>query len=608
MILNICDDPDTVSVLNTVVTVIKIIRIAVPILLILALMISFVRAIMNNDNDALEKAKKGAVSKIIAAVLIFLIPTFVNLITEITGATDYKECINLNTIVDVKPTYKEKGKELIEKYRDSEEDNDYYTARNYIYTIRYQDIKNELLEELEALHDEIEARKSPSGEGVIDGSCYAEYANGYGLASIRVDLSKVKGTNYKFINAGRVVQEGSSTTYQSTNNYELLIHPSIEVKLDNGRTKRAECEVKHIDSPKYYKNGYYFQKQSSTDKTQAINNPYPKNGLSYYAYFPKDLASGVKVPLVLALHGGFGWGVPCKGSTTSEGNQTYHFLKTALLKNRYPINNVDKPEVDAIVIAPSNMTCNWEPSIPKAMSILYAYVKLFNVDVDRVTVTGTSQGGYGTMYIGFLEEQIIYSPTNNDTTLESVAKMYNTTVSDIIKYNKSVKQSISYSDKAQTKLKAGSHTVIKPKSEENMRSLFSVLIPMSPAKNQSRCIFTPSTIYDDTMDCKKTPPYTLRTPIWVITSNDEYPKIQRFAKELTAYYEKNGDIRYTILTKLPKYYKTDEHNTQVAILGHTSAFNWIISQKYGSVHPSTDPVLDNIEKQLGNAFVKDFHP
>ena len=530
MILSICDSPEVLSVLNIVVIVVKIIRIAVPILLILFLMLQFAKAVMNNDNEALDKAKRGAIAKMIAAVLIFLMPTFVNLIVNTVGSGDYRECINFNDTTNVKDIYVQNAMQLIEQYRESEDENDYKKAKVYINGIRYADVREELLTALEALHNEIVAKNNPGGGGIIDGSCYAEYENGYGLATISANITKAPGTNYKFYNAGAVVQNGSQITYKSTNLYEILVHPSMEVKLNDGKTKKVECEIKHTGNMDYYKDGYYFSKKATKDKRSSINNPYPDNKNSYFVYVPKNFNNSEKYPLVLALHGGFGWGTECNGSTTSEANQTYHYLKTALYKNTVPINKVDNADVNAIVIAPSNMTCNWEPSIFGALDILHAYIKLFNVDIDRVVVTGTSQGGYGTMYSGFIEEQIVYQPTNSDTTLESVAKLYNTTVDNIVKYNSSLKTSISYSNSAKTKLSSGTHVIIKPKSEENMRGLFSVLVPMSPAKNATRCIFVPSTVYDRHNNCKNPPPYTIKTPIWVITSNDEYDNIQQFAK------------------------------------------------------------------------------
>ena len=331
MILSICDSPDVLSVINIVIIVIKIIRIAVPIILMISIMIGLAKAITNNDNDTLNKCLKTSGVKIIAAILVFFIPKFVSVIADITGTNEYKECIDLTTTVDVRDAYVKKIDGLIEKYRESEAESDNLTAKNYINTIRYDDIRKEKLEELESLHDEIKAKQNPSGEGVIDGSCYAEYENGSGNAYIYLNSSKVTGTHYKIKNAGKVVLDGKETSYKSNNSYELLLHPGMEITLDNGRTKKVECEIRHsTPSISYYKDGYYFRKQSSKDKTSSVDNPYPNNGISYYLYLPPNFNPNTKYPLVLALHGGFGWSVPCKGSTTSEANQTNHFLKTAL--------------------------------------------------------------------------------------------------------------------------------------------------------------------------------------------------------------------------------------------------------------------------------------
>ena len=579
-----CQNLDLLAILSVVRKIILLIQIIGPIIALISLSIHLIRLMKNPDD---KKILKRIDTCILALLLIFFVPVLVNAVFSwLDDSTVFSSCWNQAdysfSTTQYIPVEKEKEKTSV-----ISDPGDY---------------------EKGSPKPSSSALNSDAGGGVIDGSCYAEYVNGTWYGKITVDTTKVSGNHYKFINAGKVVQEGSSTTYQSSNNFELLIHPSIEVALTDGGTKKAECEVKHSSTVlPYGQDGYYFSRGAKMDRNHQVNNPYPGAGISYYIYVPKDFNPNTKYPVVLALHGGYGYGVPCNGSTTSEAYQTYHFLKSALYKNKYPINNVNNADVNAIVIAPSNMTCGWEGSIYKALDILHTYIKLYNIDVDHISVTGSSQGGYGTLYSGFLEEQIIYQATDNNTTLESVAQMYHTTAEDVKKYNKSLNINISYSDKG-SKLKAGSFTIIKPKSEEGMRGLYSVLVPMSPAKNATRCIFTPSTVYDKDGGCNKTPAYSIKTPIWVISSNDEYDKIQQFAKELTAYYEQSGDIRYTVLTNLEKHYKTNCHNTQVPMLGYTNTFDWMISQTYGSVHVKSNSEIDSIEKQLGQAFVKDFHP
>ena len=434
----------------------------------------------------------------------------------------------------------------------------------------------------------------------IKGICTGEYENGYGLAKLSFKLTGGSPQTYKFLSDGKVLQSGKGTTYQATNNLTLLINPKVVVTNIYGRDTTITCSVKHQNYITYEQKGYYFKKgASSASKSDGVINPYPNNGIAYYLHVPEGVTKDDKLPLIMGLHGGFGFGLPCgkKQETTTEANQTYHYYKRVFYANNAPINNVMNPDVRAVIITPSNMTCGWEDSAPKAIDILYAYIKLYNIDFDNIVVTGISQGGYGTLYTGFLEEHVFHI-ASGVTSLSSIAALYNTTVDEIVSYNQKIKTDIKYSDNKKDSVRSGSLTIIRPKTKNDQRSLFSVLIPMSPAKNDSRCSFTPTTIYDNKgKKCPSTPPYSIKTPIWLISSNDEVDNIIMFSKELTAYYSKHGDIRYTVLTKLQR-----PHDTDRPILGSTTANDWILKQKYGHVKVSDNKELEQIESQLGSNF------
>ena len=595
MILSICDNPSVLSVIDIIKTIIQIIRIAVPIILILSCMISYMKAI--KDDDELAKTSKLIVNKVISAVLIFLIPTFVNIIGYVTGSEDFKECLHFGSNNSVTNVYEDKINELIDKVKETGDYNDYLNLKNYLNQIRDRKIRDKYDPILEEIYNEY---------FVTEGVCSGSYENGYGLAKLEVDVTKGNGVKYKFKIGNRVVQDSDSPTYKARNMYELLINPSVEITSQNGRVSKIDCVVKHNDYEKYDFNGYYFHKKGAKDVKNKINNPVPNNSIPYFLYIPKTAGTNNKVPLILALHGGYGISTCYDGKkyvTTTEATQTNHHLKHALYYRDQPINNSYDYPVNAVVIAPSNSTCNWEGSIFGALDLAYSYVKLYNIDVDSVIVTGSSQGGYGTLYAGFLDEQVIYKTTNNETTLESVASMYGVSKEDVINYNKKLSFTINYSDNTKTTLKNGSYTIIKAKGDSDVRSLFAMLVPLSPAKNASRCVFTPSTVYDKEPKCQINPPYILKTPIWIVSSNDEYDKIQQFAKELTAYYEKHSDIRYTVLTKL-----RDPHYTNRAIWGRTSAIDFVTSVKYGQFKVRNNSTLDAIERSLGSNFVGDWHP
>ena len=65
-----------------------LIRIITPIILITFGMLDFTKAIGQNDSDALQKAIKTFTKRAIICVIIFLIPTLVNFLMNITGISD----------------------------------------------------------------------------------------------------------------------------------------------------------------------------------------------------------------------------------------------------------------------------------------------------------------------------------------------------------------------------------------------------------------------------------------------------------------------------------------------------------------------------------------
>ena len=92
-VLGICDSSAILNVFWIIKLVIMIISVCVPIILMVMLMIDFMKAIQVGDQDLLKKARDIAVKRSIACVLIFLVPTFVNVLTKVTsGNSDYHVC------------------------------------------------------------------------------------------------------------------------------------------------------------------------------------------------------------------------------------------------------------------------------------------------------------------------------------------------------------------------------------------------------------------------------------------------------------------------------------------------------------------------------------
>ena len=375
----------------------------------------------------------------------------------------------------------------------------------------------------------------------VEPVCTGEYENGYGLAKLSVTSDKGDVTNYKFMLDKKMVQNSTSSTYKATNNYTLLINPTVEVTLFDGFKKTITCNVKHEEYLTYNKKGYYFRINSNKDNTQVVNNPYPVNELPYGIYIPKNVTVNDKLPLVIGLHGGYGYAEACpyndpKAEPYGEASQTKEYLRRVLNEKnsefKKPLNSKYDPDVRAIVITPANTRCAWEETIYSVVDIMYAYIKLYNIDFDTILVTGGSQGGWATLLMGLLEEHLIYKVPDDNTTLANVARKFNTTEQAIKEYNSKLgwDGGITYKSVGETTiLKRNSSVIIRPKGSNDQRSLFALLAPLSPAGVELKCMLSP---------CGENPPkYSLKTPIWVVSSHEEYPKVWRFARELKKYYE-----------------------------------------------------------------------
>jgi pimeloyl-ACP methyl ester carboxylesterase len=187
MILSVCDEPTVMSVLRYVVLMIKILKAAIPIMLIITVMIKFASAITKHDNDLLAKATKSVVPNLIAAVLIFLVPTFVNLVVKISFPnSDYTKCISDVTIDTVNNAFNNKMDSLIAAAESSLEYSDYSSAAAYLVNIKDSDKKQEYENKLEAIKELINAKKE--SEKPNSGNSTVEYKD-YGPC--KVELKKV---------------------------------------------------------------------------------------------------------------------------------------------------------------------------------------------------------------------------------------------------------------------------------------------------------------------------------------------------------------------------------------------------------------------------------
>ena len=86
---------DMKTILGVIQSALNIVKFAIPILLIVFGIIDLSKAVISQDDKAAKEAQKRFISRLIYAVVIFLVPTIISLIFSLlkfSDGTTYKQC------------------------------------------------------------------------------------------------------------------------------------------------------------------------------------------------------------------------------------------------------------------------------------------------------------------------------------------------------------------------------------------------------------------------------------------------------------------------------------------------------------------------------------
>ena len=162
MILGICNDADVLSVVKLVKLVITIIRISVPIILIVSCMIELFHAVIKAE---VSESLKTVTRKIVAAIIIFLIPTGVDIIFRVLDYEKvYYPCIENSTKEGISAARQVKAESLILLAKNTLLEDYYFLARDEINKMTDTKKQASLTKELNSVHTEIEKAKKERDE------------------------------------------------------------------------------------------------------------------------------------------------------------------------------------------------------------------------------------------------------------------------------------------------------------------------------------------------------------------------------------------------------------------------------------------------------------
>ena len=103
--LNICNNSGVLGIFYLCKLAMQIICYTAPVILILTIMIRLIKSLISNEESGLTF--KSIINKIVISVIIFIVPTMVNLIlTLVGGSLDYQNCLEMATLENIQ-MYKE---------------------------------------------------------------------------------------------------------------------------------------------------------------------------------------------------------------------------------------------------------------------------------------------------------------------------------------------------------------------------------------------------------------------------------------------------------------------------------------------------------------------
>lgn len=91
-ILDVCDSLK--GVVAIVATVLSIIQWVVPVILIVLGTIDLVKAVMAGKEEDIKKNQKVLIKRVIAALIVFLVPLIVSILMGLIGNGEWKQCWN----------------------------------------------------------------------------------------------------------------------------------------------------------------------------------------------------------------------------------------------------------------------------------------------------------------------------------------------------------------------------------------------------------------------------------------------------------------------------------------------------------------------------------
>ena len=157
MILNICNQPSILEIIKFIKLLIQAICIIVPIGMYISIMLDFTKGVYSKDNNLGKTSFKPAINRAVAGIIVFLVPTFINVIISFMGYvdSDLTFCIENATPEGIQKAYVNIASNAVNFVKDELSNSSYYFAENAIKDVKDESKKEELKKELQSYEEYI---------------------------------------------------------------------------------------------------------------------------------------------------------------------------------------------------------------------------------------------------------------------------------------------------------------------------------------------------------------------------------------------------------------------------------------------------------------------
>lgn len=100
LLVDVCSQTEVLQVMAIVRLIMNVICIAVPVVMIVMGSFDLFRAVTAGKDEEIKKKQQTLIKRIIAGVIVFLVPTIVSVLMNLIGVGEWRECWNGAADVD----------------------------------------------------------------------------------------------------------------------------------------------------------------------------------------------------------------------------------------------------------------------------------------------------------------------------------------------------------------------------------------------------------------------------------------------------------------------------------------------------------------------------